>query len=304
MGFKFSNAWYCETSEMESTPWDYELCTCNASIEDNNAGYYTDLTTIKRQSRKSCEKIEAMRFKKNFDDSSLISGLEILDLKALDFDGFKNLKRVNFQNQKRLSFLKIDRGSFDSPLTEVFKDLQALTHLRIIESITELNEKDFENFHELRDINLCCNKLKYLPENIFKNNPKLENIELYNNELTSIPFGFFDKFENIQIINLNRNKLESLPENLFKTTTKLREIRIRINKIISIPSRSFDTLKNIEIIDLKNNRCIDFRFDNSTEIKKMFEALKKCRFQCDSENETQSIFDHILFKVFFGYWKF
>jgi Leucine-rich repeat (LRR) protein len=70
--------------------------------------------------------------------------------------------------------------------------------------------------YNIVELDFSENQLTSLPENIFKNLPKLQRLSLDNNQLTSLPENIFNNLHNLEYLHLEFNKLTSLPKSIYR----------------------------------------------------------------------------------------
>jgi Leucine-rich repeat (LRR) protein len=75
---------------------------------------------------------------------------------------------------------------------------------------------------------------------------------LQDNQISTIPVGFFDAFPDLEYLDMTNNLLSSLPERLFDGMT-LDEVNFEANTISSIGANTFQGA-NINGINLNGNR--------------------------------------------------
>nr|6BXC_C Chain C, Variable Lymphocyte Receptor 9 (VLR9) [Petromyzon marinus]6BXC_D Chain D, Variable Lymphocyte Receptor 9 (VLR9) [Petromyzon marinus]6BXE_A Chain A, Variable lymphocyte receptor diversity region [Petromyzon marinus]6BXE_B Chain B, Variable lymphocyte receptor diversity region [Petromyzon marinus] len=76
---------------------------------------------------------------------------------------------------------------------------------------------------------------------------------LYDNQITKLEPGVFDRLVNLQQLWLEINQLTSLPAGVFDNLTQLSILNMHTNQLKSIPRGAFDNLKSLTHIWLLNN---------------------------------------------------
>lgn len=112
----------------------------------------------------------------------------------------------------------------------------------------------FEGLGNLRVLNLHLNQLPSLPENVFLGLGKLKKLLLYDNRLSSLPQNVFQGLENLEELNLSSNQLSSLPDNIFKGLGKLKDLNFYTNRLVSLPANVFQGLEGLQVLSLSGNK--------------------------------------------------
>lgn len=79
-------------------------------------------------------------------------------------------------------------------------------------SVEKIEGKAFENLPKLKWINMEDNKISHLDNIIFWDNPKLEFVSFYKNNILSIHPRFFDRLHNLVEIRSSKEHCEDLQE--------------------------------------------------------------------------------------------
>ena len=94
-------------------------------------------------------------------------------------------------------------------------------------------EKALNNRHDVRKIRITFAQLDSFPD-VFDKFPNLEELNLSNNALTSLPPSLF-RCKKLKVLLLLRNKLTTLPDELCGLTT-LEELSVGYNELKEIPA--------------------------------------------------------------------
>jgi len=65
----------------------------------------------------------------------------------------------------------------------------------------------------------------------------LKGLDLYGNNLTTLPEKIFDKLINLEWLDLSFNNLKNLPEKIFDKLVQLERLDLRRNKLKSLPEK-------------------------------------------------------------------
>ncbi|CAH1776630.1 unnamed protein product [Owenia fusiformis] len=169
-----------------------------------------------------------------------------LDLPVDSFTGFEFLSldlsnspldNLDFLENVRSANLKLDncgiRNSdftrFDLPTTSIlsvqknkitFLDLDQLAHISTLRylllsenDITEIKDT-LESFPDLVQFSMAKNKLKKIPQNLFKNNPKIVKLEFEYNEIEEISGSMFPEESTIRYFEFFGNHIQTIPDDM------------------------------------------------------------------------------------------
>ena len=106
-------------------------------------------------------------------------------------------------------------------------------------NLTELPAGVFDGLeHRNRDLFLFLqgNKLRTLPEGLFRNLRSLGELHLQGNKLRTLPEGLFRNLRSLRKLQLQGNCLRSLPEGLFQNLSSIRRLYLQNNGLEELPS--------------------------------------------------------------------
>lgn len=86
----------------------------------------------------------------------------------------------------------------------------------------------------------------------------VEEVDLENNNLTSLPDSLFQGMNAISNINLSRNQLTTLPPTLFNGLSNLEFLGLEFNALRNLPEELFQNLSGLHYLNLSDNQLIDF----------------------------------------------
>jgi len=163
-------------------------------------------------------------------------------------------------------------------LTEGIKrklhEFENIKNLKITNSNLEDSKKYYQNFPNLKILNMPGNKIKNLAnfsgkiEKIFINNNKIEILRKNNFEnLNYLKFlnaeengifyiaetTFFDNLE-LNILNLNKNNLTFLELKTFHRNIELKELHLNWNQVKRLNLKYFVKNLNLEVLRLRGNK--------------------------------------------------
>lgn len=104
--------------------------------------------------------------------------------------GLKQIHRSNFANM-RLTLLQLHDSYIETVDTDTIWDLVHLEEFQLVNSrLKVLPAKFFEKNVKLRHVNGNGNEIQYLPLDLFKHNPLIEEVSFKDNKLRSISTDF------------------------------------------------------------------------------------------------------------------
>ena len=119
----------------------------------------------------------------------------------------------------------------------------------------------FENLGRLQSLELWGNDLSSLPENLFQGLASLKLLYLRYNRLTSLPKGIFRGLHQLSVLLLDVNQLTSLPKG--RGLQRLRYLGLKHNRLAELPEGIFEGLQNLEILSCVLVVFWDFLFLDS-----------------------------------------
>ena len=162
--------------------------------------------------------------------------------------------------------------------TNAFKCLEIKRLNLASNQLTSLDNSTLSGLIRLKDLNLSCNKLTRLDPKLFSNLkkrqhkfsdnlknlvhhnhhketkiPHLTQIDLKNNQLTSLEPDTFHGLTNLESLSLKSNKLVNLDSNCFADLINLKQIELSFNMLNSIDSKCLFGLINLRKVDFSRN---------------------------------------------------
>lgn len=224
----------------------YKKCFKNIAIQEIPESLF--LQSVNVISFEGC--FEDCQFLKIIPDNLFISNINVENLKdcfkncgmSINSDEYIQLPSNLFKNNNKI--IDISGCFFNAKIKEIPNEL-FINNIKIkyidncfnSSSIKSIPSTLFEQNTSILSASGCfknCLNLEFIPENLFKNLLKLENIN--------------ECFYGLKIINI--------PKNIFKTTTRLKYINScfeNCKNITTIPENIFDTL--INLIDVSRLFC-------------------------------------------------
>ena len=102
-------------------------------------------------------------------------------------------------------------------------------------------------------LDLWGNDLTTLPDGVFDNLAALEELRLFNNNLTTLPDGVFDNLAVLEELDLEGNDLTTLPDGVFDNLAALERLNLGLNALTTLPNGVFDNLAALTFLTLTRN---------------------------------------------------
>ena len=143
------------------------------------------------------------------------------------------------------------------------EDLEALSELSLRSlSLNGLGWTDLsklltvkkEALADIRRLFLKNNQLKSLPKGFFQTFPLLEDLNLSKNAIEEFPLAFLQGSLRIKTLNLNNNLLKNIPEQAFVNMPRLGELYFQQNKIAKVAPTAFRGLGHLFALSFSDNQ--------------------------------------------------
>lgn len=167
-------------------------------------------------------------------------------------------------------------------IADAIANPQSLKNLDLsINNMTVLEERQFQDYTNLVELNVTRNSINDLPRDAFSNNVNIRKLYLAHNSLKAIPFQVFAPMEylyyldlshnylvtfldhffkfnkNIEILLLNNNNITKITSNALADLTDLKRLDLSYNSLRSIAMGLFDSLSKLEYLSLANNPLVN-----------------------------------------------
>ncbi|KPJ18286.1 Chaoptin [Papilio machaon] len=182
--------------------------------------------------------------------------LEILDLQENNLVEFSTRFFRNVSNEESNFSINVSHNMISLLVggPNVSISILDLSH-NLIETVSR---SFFESFSKhVRQILLSYNRLVHVDASGFGHLPRLLNLDLHHNNISTIRRKSFAELVSLQILDLSDNRLNQLSVEQFYNLQKLRHLRLESNEIRALPR---DCFKNtlLESLELGNNRLALF----------------------------------------------
>ena len=121
------------------------------------------------------------------------------------------------------------------------------------ERIQTLQSGDFAGLSSLEQLDLYDNDLTALPPNVFAGLTNLRQLNLWHNDLTSLSPAVFADLTNLRILDLDDNDFADIPPDVFAGLTNLVYLWLNDTRLTTLPSGIFAGLANLESLVLSGN---------------------------------------------------
>lgn len=287
--------------------------------------------------------IELRIFSKNINDSVFKIILQLSNLKYLQLRSTENITEIptEISNLSKLEYLDLDNNKIEKISDEISKSTSLKTLILSRNNLTFI-PNSISKLVNLEKLNLSSNKITNISSHITKliklkylnlaNNKqsqqisseilkleKLEELDLYGNQLKSIPISLF-QLNNLKILDLRGNSIEKIPEKISELI-QLEELYLSSNKIKELPNSLFELsnlkklllssneienipndiykLRQLEEVDLKSNKIkifpnkignLTLDFDRYQTIKRFFYPIGHGAFYAEKHQYRDSNF--------------
>lgn len=170
---------------------------------------------------------------------------------------------VNYVNNK----LKV----FTSIFCQKFQNLEAI--LLGNAGIESIDADAFTNCRNLIYLELYGNQIHSLPSYVFTPLKKLEWLLFTQNHLKSINPDSFTNLPNLTWLKLNENEITEIPPKAFTSLKKLESLHLVINKINKLYSESFEGLDSLYTLMLHINEIPDLPVGVFVPLKALYELV-------------------------------
>ena len=121
------------------------------------------------------------------------------------------------------------------------------------ERIATLQSGDFAGLTSLEELDLYDNELTALPPNVFAGLTSLRQLNLWHNDLTTLSPNVFADLTNLQYLDLDDNDFTTIPPNVFASLPNLRTLYLNDTRLTTLPPSLFAGLTSLELLVLSGN---------------------------------------------------
>lgn len=121
------------------------------------------------------------------------------------------------------------------------------------ERIETLQSGDFAGLTNLEQLDLYDNDLTALPPNIFAGLTNLRQLNLWHNDLATLSPNVFADLTNLRVLDLDDNDFADIPPDVFAGLTNLATLYLNDTRLTTLPSGIFAGLTNLELLVVSGN---------------------------------------------------
>lgn len=125
--------------------------------------------------------------------------------------------------------------------------------------------------------------INYFPRGLETIFPNIKSVYIWHSGLKEIHQSDLQPLFNLVVLDLWENELTTIPKGLFDHNFYLKHISFTDNKITFIDSNVFNNLNSLTNLLLDKNVCIDFRVTDSRE--RVIEEIGQLEYKCKDETE-------------------
>ncbi|KAI4501063.1 hypothetical protein M0802_003866 [Mischocyttarus mexicanus] len=197
---------------------------------------------------------------------TLFYKLEELEHLDLGYNRLRNIHGSTFNKQESLKSLSLKANGMTDVSLELFSELK-----------------------NLKTIDISYNNFVSIPQDLFLKNKHLRRILFHNNtiDLKTVPDYIFANLEKLEEVNLNKVGILYLPDSLFYYSPSLKYFYFENNLLISLRHTYFRALKNLEVLKLNNNLIREIP-------ERIFTDLGKLKILDLSMNNIYNITRHVI----------
>ncbi|KAF7279725.1 uncharacterized protein LOC143197467 [Rhynchophorus ferrugineus] len=210
-----------------------------------------------------------------------LHNLTVLRLNGNQLDYFED---GTFKSTPNLETLYIDDNSFIE-IPSSLSDLVRLKILSVARNLIEVLEDDkVPNLHDLHTLVLVQNLIFEIQPTGLASFPKLDHLDLSDNNLTVLPTAQLAKLSKLTNLKLNGNSFESIPPVAFRGLFHLKYLMLnRLEYLKTVDARAFVDNINLEKISL------DYNYNTKSLPTRLFHGNPKLRFVSVRYNSIKSL---------------
>lgn len=120
-------------------------------------------------------------------------------------------------------------------------------------NISNIGVDALQGLPNLQELHLSNNKLRTLPNGLFRDLPQLHTLDLTGNLLEDLPLEIFEKSTSLRQLALGGNRLTTLRPSWFQPLQLLEFLDMSNNQLEDVPPSCFNKLKNLTTLQLSQN---------------------------------------------------
>jgi Leucine-rich repeat (LRR) protein len=164
---------------------------------------------------------------------------------------FPNLSDVN------LFEIKTTKVTFIPDFTLVTKQFPKFNKLIInFSGLRHVERRHLASMPQLTYLDLYGNQIESLPEDVFNDMVNLEILLVSSNKIKLLPPKLLWNMPKLKEFKANRNQIELIPRDFFKNNRELEKLLIDENKIRRIEVDLSLVLPKLKYLNLEKNTCV------------------------------------------------
>ena len=184
--------------------------------------------------------------------SDLVSGLSKLEWLHISPINTAKLVDNTFPGLTALTYVYLrNLYNYETSLSPLVGLKELVIYSGELSDITFL--KRTPSLYGLIRIYFGYNKIILLGDDTFQNYTQLKVLNLYNNAISVINRSNFTYLSSLEVLSLRSNQITQVPEDTFRDMLKLTYIDLGSNAITTLSSRAFEYLPNIGYIYIDGN---------------------------------------------------
>ncbi|XP_076687147.1 podocan-like protein 1 [Andrena cerasifolii] len=187
-----------------------------------------------------------------------------ISMNGLDLDGLTNLENLSVANNRisvisagafddtgSLRYLNISKNLLSSIRSDIFRSLYSL-------EVLALDQNTFETVPiavplNITTLSMNCNRIKYITTNSLYNLPHLRTLSLAGNMIANVHVDAFQNQEMLEELYLYNNELSYLPDGWGRTITNLRYLDLSGNAFTLLESAVHSTIPSLQQLYFERN---------------------------------------------------
>lgn len=218
----------------------------------------------------------------------------LVELQELEISGNYHLFTFEVQTFNKLTNLTrlfLNNNMISILYSGIFDSLQKLETLQMRgNSLSYLPNLLFQNTHKLQELDISFNHISSLSSEVFQNNSLLRVFSMQGNMVSVLPVDIFTHLNNLEELNFQNNHIKNLDPGVFPCS--LRKLILRRNRLVQLSPVIFHKLQLLSYLDLSHNHLSELPTD-------LFQNLVSLKNLDLSENQIVSL-SSTVFKGLFG----
>ena len=203
---------------------------------------------------------------------------------------------------QQLKFLNVSNLNLDYPSPKViFNSNNSLEVVDVSKGLVWYVCGKISGLHRLKYVNASVNKIKYINYDAFEDMPRLEDLNLSENQFGDMfndiaSEGIFRNLIHLIKLDLTRTKIKILPKLIFSNLQSLQELKLRDNALQVIHFSVKGFMNSIRFLDLSHNNILFL----PSEMTSILERAPSRLLLLINHNKLRCDCDHVPFAKWIG----